>query len=95
MGNQALVSLPGKQPVEYSLQENQQQSHTVECRTYQIAEVAKIMGVSIDLIYDKVKRNQIPHISWAKGKKTRTVIPKDAFEIWFKESTVMPSGKGV
>lgn len=46
-------------------------------KTYNVWEVAELMGVSKSLVYSLIKKNKLPYIKL--GEK-RIVIPKEALE---------------
>ena len=52
-------------------------------RDYYLAEeVAERLGVHVQTVYEKVRRDEIPHIS--VGRWVR--IPKRPFDIWYKQA---------
>lgn len=52
--------------------------------TYNISEVAELLGISKSYTYDLIKRKKLPILDVGKRK----LIPKASLEAWLKENTV-------
>jgi excisionase family DNA binding protein len=64
--------LPDQEKQEYPAMETNEQ-----CRTYTIAEAAKLIGVGRNTAYEAAKSGQIPTISIGR----RRLVPKAALEL--------------
>lgn len=47
-------------------------------KAYNVTEVADMLGVSVDVVYDLVRANQLPH----KRLGRRIIVPASSFSDW-------------
>lgn len=55
---------------------------TIERRTYNVAEAARVLGISVPKVYDLCHSRDFPAIFLGK----RIIIPKDRFHEWIDEA---------
>lgn len=55
----------------------------LEKKAWSIQEVAEMLQISVSLAYSMARTGQIP--SKTLGSRRR-IVPKDAFELWLKET---------
>lgn len=60
---------------------------TIERKTYNVRDVAKILGISGPAAYDLCASEGFPAI---RIGQRRIVVPCDAFEKWMQESATAP-----
>ena len=51
--------------------------------TYDAKETAALIGISPSKMYQLIRENKVPHITFGR----RTVIPKSSFLAWVEHST--------
>lgn len=60
---------------------------TIERKTYNVAEIAEILGISRPSAYDLAASDSFPSI---RIGERRIVVPCDAFEKWMQDAATAP-----
>ena len=63
----------------------------IACEFYTPKEVAKILSLSKDMVYDMLREGKMPAIKLGTGKRQTWRIPKKDFEIYLKSIRSGPS----
>jgi excisionase family DNA binding protein len=66
-------------------------AENVACGYYTPKEVATILNLSIDMVYDLLREGRLPSIRLGAGKRQMWRIPKEEFEIYIKNARSGPS----
>ena len=61
-----------------------------ERKAYSVPEVAEMLGVSVDTVYELVRGNLIPH----KRLGRRIIIPAGTFDTWLNDADEWQSSDG-
>ena len=61
-----------------------------ERKAYSVPEVAEMLGVSVDTVYELMRGNLIPH----KRLGRRIIIPAGAFDDWLNDADEWQSSDG-
>ncbi len=59
----------------------------VQRLAYKVEEVAQLLGLSVDKVYELVRASRIPH----KRLGRRIIVPREPFETWLNSSEVWTS----
>gem|GEM_PF-2516136 len=62
----------------------------VGCGFYTPKEVATILNLSLDMVYDLLRDGKMPAIRLGSGRRPTWRIPKDGFEIYLKSLRTGP-----
>lgn len=63
----------------------------VACGYYTPKEIATILNLSIDMVYDLLREGRLPAIRLGAGKRQMWRIPKEEFEIYIQNARSGPS----
>jgi excisionase family DNA binding protein len=72
-------------------QSSEESPREIECEYYTPKEVATILNLSMDMVYDLLREGQLPAIRLGTGKRQMWRIPKAGFEEYVERaSTTQP-----
>ena len=63
------------------VKQDRMRARQLERKAYSVQDVADMLGVSVDIVYRLVKRDDLPH----KKLGGRIVVPTPLFEAWLEQ----------